>query len=407
MPKKSPSSSETKSRILGPGLIVAAAFVGPGTVITASKAGSQFNLGLLWVVFIAVIAAIVLQEMAARLGTLTSMGLGELLRRQFTQRVKFGLLAFLIVAAIGFGNAAYQTGNLVGAAVGLRLLVDVPILPLSVLLAAVAAALLWWGSYRVIERVLIAAVAVMGLAFVAAAIAGLRSGNLQWSTLTPSLPSGSIAVTMALVGTTIVPYNLFLHASAASERWASIRPRGNGLRSARIDTVIGIIAGGIVTAAIVIAAAAALPGQEISTAGEAAAALESVVGTKFAKLLLSLGIAAAGLSSAITAPLAAALAISGLFGWSREKYPQRFRAIWGTVLLCGLLAAVTTGKSPAETILLAQVANVIVLPVIAAVVLLACNAPILGQYKNKLWQNIVAGLVIVVVAIMAGLRIWL
>ncbi len=403
---KKPSSSKPQSPwSVGPGFVVAAAFVGPGTVTTATIAGANYGLHLLWVLGFAVVATIIFQEMSSRLGTLTGIGLGELLRRQLKSPWVFAVVAFLITIAIGFGNAAYQTGNLVGAAVGVGVFLEVPSQWILVSAGVLAGLLLAWGSYRVLERVLVGAVATMGLAFVAAAIAACWQGAISFEDLMPSFPSGSVPTVLALLGTTVVPYNLFLHASASSERWSKIRPREVGMRRARVDTVLGVVSGGVVTLAIMVAAAAALRGQAISTAGEAAIALEGILGASLARWLYSLGLAAAGLSSAITAPLATSLAISGLMGWSREKYPWRFRAIWSSVLVIGVGAGVALGKSPAQTILLAQVANAVVLPLVAGVLLWACNAPLLGKYRNRTWVNAVAVAVIATTALLSAGRV--
>lgn len=392
---------------MGPGLIVAAAFVGPGTVTTAAKAGAAHGLGLLWVVVLSVLGAMILQEMTSRLGTLTRMGLGEMLRRQYrAQPVMLWLLCGLILVAIGIGNAAYQTGNLMGAAVGVGHLLEVPVTVLVVAIGAIAGVLLWWGSYRLIERVLVGAVAVMGLAFVMSAGIALWRNGVTVGALRPVLPREDWSTLLALIGTTIVPYNLFLHASAAAARWAPVRPRGEGLRAARIDTWVGVAAGGVVTAAVLVASATALSGQTLDSAADAAAALEAVLGGAGARIAFSVGLAAAGLTSAITAPMAAAYAISGVFGWSGKASDWSFRAIWLAVLGCGVAFGVGLGSSPTETIVLAQAANALVLPVIAAIVLIACNAKLLGQYANTRLQNVLAALVIGGVVVLSLGRLW-
>ncbi len=390
--KRSAVSSRLK---MGPGMIVAAAFVGPGTVTTAAKAGADHGFGLIWAVLLSIAGVMILQEMASRLGTLTSRGLGEILRRQSTSRFWTIVLGLLILAAIGFGNAAYQTGNLMGAALGIGALLNLPIGVLVIAIGVIAFVLLWSASYKLIERVLMAAVAVMGLAFVAAATLALLRRGVSLSELKPTWPSGDYRTLLALVGTTIVPYNLFLHASAAAERWGPVRPRSEGLRLARMDSFFGIALGGVVTLAILVASAAALGGTKLDSAVDAAQGLESILGHAGAKIAFALGFTAAGITSAITAPLAAAYAISGVFGLSTEKTSWTFRAIWGLVLSCGVVAGVTLGSSPTETIIAAQAANTLVLPVIVIVLLLACNAKILGKYANRPSDNVLAIVVIV------------
>lgn len=394
--------------ILGPGVLVAAAFVGPGTVMTALGAGAKFGGSLLWIVVVSLLLAILLQEMSARIGTLTGQGLGETLRRLVNRRPWMWAMAALIICAIGFGNAAYQTGNLMGAAVGMR--IGMPAVTghvLVIAIAVVASVLLLSGSYRLVERVLMAVVAVMGFAFVIAAIVAVISGRFSFGSLRPGLPAGSALTGLALLGTTIVPYNLFLHASGASRRWSKIRPRDKGLRLARTDAVLGISLGGIVTAAILILSASLLdPNVDADAMPSALAAeLSTSRGAAFAPWFLALGLFAAGLTSAVTAPLAAAYAVCGISGWSTDEKSGRFRAIWGTVMLTGLVAALWQGKSPAETILFAQAANAVVLPVIGGFLLLVCNAKIFGKHANGRWSNIAAGLALLVIFVLSAWKL--
>lgn len=401
------NTKATQARFgLGPGLIVAAAFVGPGTVTTAAKAGATHGLGLVWVVVLSVLGVIILQEMAGRLGTLTGRGLGEILRRQSRSGWSFAAIALLVVAAIGAGNAAYQTGNLMGAAIGLAPLLGLPMPVLVLICGSVAFALLASGSYRLLERVLMGAVAVMGAGFVAAAGLALTQRGVSWTDLRPVWPAADYRLVLALIGTTMVPYNLFLHASAASERWAKVRPRSRGLTLSRLDSSIGIALGGVVTLAILMATALTMEGRPLTTAAEAMQGLEAVLGASGARVTFSLGLAAAGLSSAITAPLAAAYAISGLFGWSTDKSSRSFRAIWSAVLLTGLVLAMWFGSSPTETIIAAQAANAVVLPVIATVLWMACNNPSLGQYANGRGRNLAVALVIVMIVLLTFGRWW-
>lgn len=391
---------------LGPGLIVAAAFVGPGTVTTAAKAGATQGLGLVWVVVLSVVGVIILQEMAARLGTLTGRGLGEILRRQSRSGWSFAGLVLLVVAAIGAGNAAYQTGNLMGAAIGLAPMLGLPLPALVLICGSVAFALLASGSYRLLERVLMGAVAVMGAGFVAAAGLAVAQRGVSWSDLRPIWPATDYGLVLALIGTTMVPYNLFLHASVAAERWGKVRPRSRGLALSRLDSSIGIALGGVVTLAILVATALTTEGGPLTTAADAMRGLEAVLGTFGARVTFSLGLAAAGLSSAITAPLAAAYAISGLLGWSTDKNSRSFRAIWSAVLLTGLVLAMWFGASPTETIIAAQAANALVLPVIAVVLWMACNNPSLGQYANGRGRNLAVALVVVMIGLLTFGRWW-
>jgi manganese transport protein len=113
-------------RRFGPGLLVMAAFIGPGTVTTASKAGAEYGFALLWALLFSVFATLVLQEMAARLGLVTGKGLSEALREHFHNPLFRALAIALVLLAIGFGNAAYESGNITGASLGLAAITPWP-----------------------------------------------------------------------------------------------------------------------------------------------------------------------------------------------------------------------------------------------------------------------------------------
>lgn len=404
----------------GPATLVAAAFIGPGTVVTASMAGAGFGYDLLWALLFAIIATLILQEMAARIGVVTGQGLGESLRAVVDRPLlRLGFLA-LVVAAVVIGNSAYQGGNLTGASLGAIALwpeaawVEVVeqrfgINPWAAILGALAIVVLWQGQYRRIERVLIALVVLMSLAFLTTFLLSRPDiPALLRGLLLPSVPYGGALTMMALIGTTVVPYALFLHAASARERWA-----GQGIvvdsamREARADLYTSVPLGGIVTLAILSTSAAAWFGREgsISGATDLAQSLEPVFG-QAAVWLMAVGLLAAGLSSAITAPLASAYALTGALGWSTDMKSPAFRATWLVIVLIGITVA-SLGLEPIALIVFAQVANGILLPLIAGFLLLAVNHSRMGAWRNTTARNAL-GAIVLLVALMLGLRsIWL
>ena len=130
-----------------------AAFIGPGTVTTASIAGAEFGFSLLWALLFSVVATMLLQEMAARLGLVTRRGLAQTLRETFSGSWLGSAAILLVVGAIGIGNAAYEAGNITGAALGLESIFKLPVSLWSIVVGAVAGALLYSGTYNLIEKV--------------------------------------------------------------------------------------------------------------------------------------------------------------------------------------------------------------------------------------------------------------
>ena len=391
---------------IGPGPLVAAAFIGPGTVTLCTLAGVNFGYALLWAMALSVIATIVLQEMSARLGIISQKGLSEIIRSEIKIPIFRGLAILLIISAIVIGNAAYEAGNISGAVLGLEAIFDNPVLEFndfainffSILIGFIAFVLLFIGNYKVLEKALISLVILMSIAFLTTAI--ITKPNLLEifkGIASPKIPENSILIIVGLIGTTVVPYNLFLHASLVKEKWA----HESDLKFARKDTIIAIVLGGIVSMCIIISASA-IQTQKISNAADLAIGLEPLFGS-FAKYFLAIGLFAAGITSAITAPLAAAYVASGCLGWKANLKSKKFKAVWIFILLLGVIFS-SIGIKPIEIIKFAQVANGILLPIVAGFLLwIMNNELILGKFVNTKFQNSV-GFIILAITIFLGFK---
>ena len=387
----------------GPGVLVTAAFIGPGTVTTASIAGAQFGFALLWALAFSVLATIVLQEMAARLALVTRQGLSQALRSAYRDRWLGSASVILVIAAVGIGNAAYQTGNITGAALGLQSISGIDLGWWALLVGALAGVLLATGAYALIEKLLIALVLLMSLVFLLTlAMVRPSIGAMLDGLLLPTLPAGSLLTVMALIGTTVVPYNLFLHASAVQEKWPPALSKLTALRESRLDTCVAIGLGGLITLAIMSTSAAAFfGGDQAFSAATMSQQLEPLLGPA-ARYFFAAGLFAAGLSSAVTAPLAAAYAVCGVLGWPLDLRGGRFRAVWVAVLVCGTVFS-AIGIKPLAAILFAQAANGFLLPFCAVFLLLIMNRrDMLGAYTNKTLANTL-GVAVVLVTVALGI----
>ncbi|NIR44545.1 MAG: divalent metal cation transporter [Gemmatimonadetes bacterium] len=375
--------------------MVAAAFIGPGTVTTATVAGAEHGYVLVWALVFAVLAALVLQEMSARLGVVGGMGLGEAMRRRFDQPLARAVTTALVLGAILIGNAAYETGNLLGGALGLESLLGGSGRFWGPALGALAFALLWTGRYRWVERALVLMVAVMGIVFLTTAVAlGPDLGDLLGGLVPSGLGDRTVLLTaLGLVGTTVVPYNLFLHASAAHERW----PGPGNLPAARGDTAVSVTFGGLISIGVLVSAAALPAATGVVSAGDMAQALEPLLG-RWAGAFFACGLLAAGLSSAITAPLAAAYATCGVMGWDAGLRSSGARAVWIPVLLAGVFFSLLAVR-PVPAIIFAQAANGLLLPVVAGFLLYVANDhSLLGDRSNGIGSNVLAGAMVLLAA---------
>jgi Mn2+/Fe2+ NRAMP family transporter len=400
-------------RGVGPGAVVAAAFIGPGTVTTATLAGASYGYTLLWALTFSIIATLVLQEMSARLGVVTGAGLGEAIRSRFGAGALRVIAIALIVSAIAIGNAAYEAGNLLGATLGMRGVFGGSATLWVPLFAALAFALLWSGHYRAIERVLVAMVVLMSVVFLATTfVLAPPLRELLAGAFIPRIPDDgrALLVALGLVGTTVVPYNLFLHAAAVRERWQHV----DDLPAVRADLSVAIILGGIIRMALVVTAAAALrEGGQVTSAAEMAAQLEPLLGP-WARVFFAAGLFAAGMTSAITAPLAASYAVAGPLGWPRDLRSTRLRAVWGAVLLAGVPFAIAgtrptipLGFGEVSVIVFAQIANGVLLPAVAVFLLLAVNdRRRMGAHANGAFSNIVGTAVVLITGLIGATAIY-
>ena len=267
--------------------------------------------------------------------------------------------------------------------------------------------LLLTGSYKVIEKFMTALVIILALIFLITAVAVKPDlGAMLKGIFVPGLPDGSVLTAIALIGTTVVPYNVFLHSNLVQEKWGD-EPGKLSLKKARVDNIVSISIGGLITLAIVATAASTLFAQGIAaeSAAELAEPLRPVLGD-FAPWALAIGLFAAGLTSAIAGPLGAAYAISGVLGWSSDLKDNKFRAIYLAVVLIGLVIAVT-GVNPIQVIVLAQAANGILLPVVAFFLLYTMNnKKLLGDNANGVASNILGGFIFLVTVVLGGYSLY-
>ena len=391
---------------LGPGPLIAAAFIGPGTVTLCTLAGVKFGMSLLWTLLIAVLASITLQSMAVKIGIIGKKSITEALKDEISNPVIKYIIITLIFMTILIGNTAYEAGNISGAVMGLETLfgqikIDFKDFSLNIhaiIIGLLAGALLWIGKYRIIERCLIGLVIIMSIAFLFTAIAtrpsllSILSGLLSFKA-----PAGSLLTIIGLVGTTIVPYNLFLHAELVKEKW---NDKGD-LKFALKDLIIALGLGGLISLSIVITASS-IKATDINTVGDLALGLESVFGT-FSRHFLAIGLFAAGITSTITAPLAAAYVVCGCFGLSTNLQSNYFKFIWLSIILFGVFFS-ATGLKLITIIQFAQITNGVLLPIMVGLLLWMVNkSSLLGNFKNNNLQNAI-GFIIIVVSLFLSLR---
>tara|TARA_B100001059_G_scaffold52327_1_gene46038 strand:- start:6644 stop:7834 length:1191 start_codon:yes stop_codon:yes gene_type:complete len=386
-------------RDIGPGVLIAAAFIGPGTVTLCTIAGTSFGYSLIWAIVLSTFATIVLQEMSLRIGLVTRMNLAEVIRTSIKSVMLNRLIILLIISSILIGNTAYEAGNITGASLGISAIINYESINyIPVFIGLIAFIILYQGDYKILERSLVMLVIIMSLSFFITAIMTKPDiTSLLKGVFKPQVNSSNLIVVLGLIGTTVVPYNIFLHSSLVTEKWNSI----DKLKIARIESFISILLGGLVSLSIIITAAS-VSNQNVTGVIDLAIGLEPLYG-KFAIYFLGLGLFASGITSSITAPLAAAYVAKSCFGWNNSLKSKRFRLVWIFILITGVFVSMID-INPIEIIKFAQFSNSLLLPIIAIILLMLINNKnIISPKFNYKYQNIF-GVLIIIISLILGIK---
>ena len=366
-------------------------------------AGSQFGFALLWALLLSTLITIFLQTTAIRIGIISQKSLSNAIVSQFNSRLIRIVSIILILSAILVGNIAYEAGNISGGVLGLESVFGTikfsnGVNAYSLLIGVFAFIILLIGNNRILERILMILVLFMSFAFFLTAIKiGFDIKSFLSGMFLPKFPDNSLLIIMGLIGTTVVPYNLFLHVSLAKEKWKS----PDKLKEARIDTLIAVIVGGFISMCIIISSTS-IGLDNLNSAIDLAKGIEPVFGS-FSKHLISFGLFAAGLTSAITAPLAAAYVTCGCLNWGTDLKSFNFRIIWFVVLFIGVVCS-SLNISSIEIIKFAQVANGILLPTVTFFLILIANSKkVLGNYANS-WKNNLISLFVFLITLILGIK---
>ncbi len=382
--------------------VVSAAFIGPGTVTTATKAGANFQFDLLWALVFSTFACLLLQEASARITINSGLNLGQAIAKQFEGRSTRMLALMLVIGAIVLGSAAYETGNILGSIAGLSLIFDVSEDVMVIGIGILAFLALSLKSIPLIARIMGGIVFLMGLAFFTTAIQlGPSIPAIIKGSVIPSIPNteGAGLLILGLIGTTVVPYDLFLGSGVLDKKQA--------IGEMRFGLSVAVILGGIISMAIMTVGTVIT--TEFKDYSVLSQALTYNIGP-YAVYVFGFGMFAAGFSSAITAPLASAITARSLFDTkSNPKWKTKglyFRLIYLGVLLVGLIFGLADVK-PIPAIILAQALNGLILPFVSIFLIYVINDPLLmGENNtNKWYSNVLMALVIWVTLIIGTINI--
>ena len=387
---------------MGPGMVAALAGADAGGVATYSNAGALFGFHQLWTVPLMCFLLIVAQETAARMGCVTGKGLASLIREQFGVR-----LSALAMLALLVSNTTVTLSEFAGIASALALFGVPPIA--SVPVAALAIWLLTMsGSYRRIEKVLLAIACVFVTYIVAGVMVGPDWGEALFDTVVPHLHATPqyLSLLVASVGTAIAPWMLFLAQSNVVEKNA----RAKDLPYQRIDTVTGAVAASVISWFIILTTGAVLnpAGVVVSSAEDAAAALAPLVGD-YAEALFGAGLAGASFLAACVLPGITSSAVCEAFGWERGadrswSEAPAYRGIITAVIVVSAAVVLVPGINLFGIMMIAQVINGVLLPVLLVfMVLIASDKHVMGRYVNSRLWNVLTWLTIVAVVVLTAI----
>ena len=383
--------------IFGPGVITASAGNDAGGIATFASVGADHGYHLLWVLIPLTFSLGIVQEMCARMGAVTGKGLADLIRERFGVRWTALVMLALLVA-----NGGVTVSEFVGIAAAMELFgvaryVSVPI-------AAIA---IWWlivkGSYQRVERVFLA----MSLVFLGYVIAAFLA-HPPWATVALELVHPHFDLSpaylftfVAVIGTTISPYmQVFIQSSVVEK---GVRPEN--YRLTRIDVWVGTVFAILIVFFIVISTAATLHvrGEHVDSAAEAARALRPLAGA-YAELLFAIGLFGASMLAAGVLPLATAYSISEALGFEKGvsssfREAPIFLGIFTFLVALGALIAMMPGLPLIRVLLVTQVINGVLLPIILfAVLRLVNDRELMGEYVNGPVYNLTAWATAIIVS---------
>jgi len=391
-----------KIKAAGPAAVITSAFIGPGTITTATNAGVNFGYALLWAVVFSGVASIVIMNMASRLAIVGKSNIIDasvsLLSNSNVWRLfVLGLIA-LVVILTGFG---FEAGNLIGATTGFANITGLSREIAALVMGLVSLGAIVYSTPRIIELIMKAFVALMGVIFIITAIIVKPDIGAVFLGLIPSIPDGAIITTIALVGTTIIAINLVFHSVASAEKWTEEKDLGDSY----FDTKLNVSLGVIMTLGLIITTSATLfgTGTIVNSPIVFAEALKATLGSG-AYLFAATGLMLAGLSSAIATPYMVGHIWGKIFKWNKPK-EFRPKLVASVIVLFGTLLAMF-GTTPVPIILFAQATSGVFLPFVAVLFVVATNSEKLGKYKNTLLQNVLGFAMVVVMFILGGRTLW-
>lgn len=387
-------------KAMGPGAIMSAAIIGPGTVTTASQQGALYGFTSLWILLVACVIAYFFQEPAMRI----SIGCKESVMVGVREHLSPGVAKFLWIVTF-VGSIAFQAGNLSGASMALEYFVPgTSNLMWAVVMSLLAFIIVMLNRYKVIENVNQVLILMMVFAFVLTAFtSGPDIGDLVTEGFSFKIPGGNAVLAVSLLATTVTPNLVLGYSAFLRKKYADSQTPARDIKLAKADLGLNMFVTFLITGSIIVCSATVIhpTGKEITSAADMATQLVPLLG-RFAGILFSIGLWAAAISSVLYHVSIHNTLFPTAFHVDEDPKAKHNLAVVAAVVLIPVILIAFLGQSPVQLIIAAQALNGIALPMVCVICWILCNKKdLLGTYANNLRQNIVMGCVTVLTTIFA------
>ncbi len=384
-------------KYIGPGLLVTVGFIDPGNWASNFAAGSEFGYALLWVVTLSTVMLIILQHNVAHLGIVTGLCLSEAANKYLPRMASRTILWSAMGASVSTSLA-----EILGGAIALNMLFDIPIKVGAVLVAVFVFAMMFSNSYKKIERYIIAFVSLIGLSFIYELfLVDIEWGEAAQAWVVPSIPEGSMLIIMSVLGAVVMPHNLFLHSEVIQSRQWNLQDEAvieKQLKYEFFDTFFSMFIGWAINSAMILLAASTFFRENIvvNDLQQAHSLLEPLLGSN-AVVIFALALLLAGVSSSMTSGIAAGSIFAGMYD---EPYNIKdIHSRTGVIISLGIaLLIIFMIGDPFKGLIISQAILSVQLPITVFLqVRLTSSKEVMGKYANTLFTKILLyGIAIVV-----------
>lgn len=387
-------------KYVGPGLLVTVGFIDPGNWASNFAAGSMFGYTLLWVVTLSTLMLILLQHNVAHLGIVTGLCLSEAAHQYLSKWLSVTVLGSAVLASISTSLA-----EILGGAIALQMLFDVPIPAGALLTTAFVMVMLFTNSYRRVEKGIIAFVSLIGFSF----LYELFLIDVDWpvamrSAVVPSIPEGSMLIVMSVLGAVVMPHNLFLHSEVIQSRQVNLQDEAHirkALKYEFFDTLLAMTVGWAINSAMIVLAAATFfkNGVQVEELAQAQSLLDPLLGGA-AGVVFAIALLLAGVSSTVTSGMAAGSIFAGFFGEAYNIKDTHSRL--GVLLSLGVaLLIIFFIEDPFYGLIISQMILSVQLPITVFLqVGLTSSKRVMGQYVNSRFTTVVLYAVAILVTVL-------